>query len=76
MRGFRFHDFRHTTLTNMKRAGIDYLTIMRISGHKTMAVFQRYNNFDIPDLREAARKLNTLITLGQYSAKEVADKSL
>jgi len=31
---FRFHDFRHTAITNMQRAGIDHLTIMGISGHK------------------------------------------
>lgn len=37
---FVFHDFRHTAITNWRRAGIDHLTIMKISGHKTMAVFK------------------------------------
>lgn len=73
--GFRFHDFRHTALTNMRRAGIDYLTIMRISGHKTMEVFKRYNSFDIPDLREAAHRFNTYITLAHQGETVVQHNS-
>ncbi|MCA9469504.1 MAG: site-specific integrase [Nitrospira sp.] len=63
IQGFRFHDFRHTAVTNMRRAGIDHLTIMRISGHKTMEVFKRYNSFHHADLREAASRFNTYLTL-------------
>jgi integrase len=36
-----FHDFRHTATTNLRRAGVDALTAMKITGHKTMAVFKR-----------------------------------
>ncbi|MBH0186024.1 MAG: tyrosine-type recombinase/integrase [Nitrospira sp.] len=28
---FRFHDFRHTAITNMRQAGIDMQTIMQVS---------------------------------------------
>ena len=73
--GFRFHDFRHTALTNMRRAGIDHLTIMRISGHKTMDVFKRYNSFQIPDLKEAARRFNTYITLSHQGQRVAIHKS-
>jgi integrase len=48
---FRFHDLRHTAIINMRRAGIDPLTIMQISGHKTMVCFTRYNSFREADLR-------------------------
>jgi len=40
---FTFHDLRHCALNNLRLAGNDYFKIMAISGHKTMAVFKRYN---------------------------------
>lgn len=54
-----FHDLRHTFVTNVRRAGIDYLRIMAITGHKTMAVFKRYNTIARHDLQEAIRQLDT-----------------
>jgi len=67
---FRFHDFRHTAITNMRRAGIDLLTIMQISGHKTMVCFTRYNSFREADLRAAACKSNTYLTLAHAKVSE------
>jgi len=62
---FRFHDLRHTAITNMRRAGIDHLTIMKITGHKTMVCFTRYNSFREPDLLAAANLFHTYATLRQ-----------
>lgn len=67
---FHFHDFRHTAITNMRRAGIDPLTIMQISGHKTMECFTRYNSFREPDLSAAADRLNTHLTLAHRAASK------
>ncbi len=67
VQGFRFHDFRHTAVTNMRRAGIDHLTIMRITGHKTLEVFKRYNSFLEGDLRQAAHRFNTYLTLAHQA---------
>jgi integrase len=54
-----FHDLRHTFVTNARRAGIDYFRIMAITGHKTMAVFKRYNTVDEADLRHAMHQMDT-----------------
>ena len=71
---FRFHDFRHTAITNMRRSGIDALTIMQISGHKTMVCFTRYNSFREADLRAAAEKSNTYLTLAHSQvAQQVSE---
>jgi integrase len=52
----RFHDLRHTAATNLRRAGVDIFTIKEITGHKTLAMLERYNTIDVQDLREAVEK--------------------
>jgi integrase len=57
----RFHDLRHTFVTNARRAKIDYLRIMAITGHKTLRVFQRYNLIGEGDLQDAMATLQTYL---------------
>jgi integrase len=54
-----FHDLRHTFVTNMRRAGMDYFRIMGVTGHKTITAFKRYNTIDEADLRQAMRQMDT-----------------
>ena len=55
--GFIFHDLRHTFNTNMRKAGIAESVIMKITGHSTREMFDRYNTVDEDDTRKAVKKL-------------------
>ena len=59
----------------MRKAGVDQSVIMKLAGHKTTAMFHRYNAVDDADAREAYRQLDGF--LGQKQEKEgpsIADR--
>ncbi len=54
---FRFHDLRHCAVTNFRKAGVSDTVIMSISGHKTYAVFKRYDRVDREDRKAALNRV-------------------
>ncbi len=52
-----FHDLRRTAVRNLERQGVPRSWAMRLTGHKTEAVYFRYAIASERDLREAVQRL-------------------
>jgi integrase len=55
-----FHDFRRTAVRNLERAGVSRSVAMKLTGHKTEAVYRRYAIVSEADLLEGVKKLAAL----------------
>ena len=70
---FRFHDLRHTFNTMMRKAGVPKSVIMHLTGHKTNAMFDRYNTVDEEDAKDALQKLKEFLE-GQAKKDDGTDE--
>lgn len=71
-KGLIFHDLRRTGVRNLMRSGVSQTVAKKISGHKTDAVFNRYNITDERDLVDAARKQDAYFA--EQNAKIKSDR--
>jgi integrase len=53
------HDFRRTAVRNLERRGVSRSVAMKLTGHKTEAVYRRYAIVSSEDLRDAVRRLES-----------------
>ena len=55
--GVWFHDTRRSFCTNARRRQVPESVVMRMSGHRTRSVFDRYNIVEDEDVRQAVRQI-------------------
>lgn len=75
LQDFRFHDLRHCASTNLRRAGVDTATAMKIIGHKSEKMWKRYNAIEERDLTQAAAKLDKYLQSTADTVMTLADSS-
>ena len=51
------HDFRRSAARNLVNSGVDIPTAMKVTGHKTLHIFLRYNIISTEQLHEAMAKV-------------------
>ncbi len=51
-----FHDLRGSAVRNLVAAGVDQAVAMRVTGHQTISVFQRYRIVSDDDVRAALER--------------------
>jgi integrase len=71
---YRLHDLRHTFNTNMTKAGVDQVVVMKLTGHKTNAMFLRYSHIDQEQSESAMEKLNGFLSEKNGDAKQAISK--
>ena len=59
--GRLFHDLRRSGIRNMTRAGVSRKVATAISGHRTEAIYARYDIADEEDLRDAVIKTQAYV---------------
>jgi integrase len=59
LRGFRFHDLRHTAITELAEAGTPDAALMAIAGHLSRRMLEHYSHVRMKAKRQAVESLDS-----------------
>jgi integrase len=68
--GLKFHDLRRSAVRNMERAGMPRNVAMGITGHRTEAVYRRYDIVSEKDMQLAASRMDGFFEAQRKDQKE------
>lgn len=69
------HDMRRTAVRNLERAGVSRSAAMKLTGHETESVYQRYAIVDSAMLEEAVAKVAKSQSRARVSALQDSEKA-
>jgi len=75
IKDFICHDLRHTSASNLRRAGISLELVMAIGGWKTMSTFLTYSNYTEDELLAPFRKSGPTLGLQKRISATNSDES-
>jgi integrase len=73
--GFTLHSLRHTTNTDLRKAGVQESVINAIVGHIDNSMFGRYNTIELEDLRQAMTRLEAYRESVRQTVRQTAQAS-
>jgi site-specific recombinase XerD len=68
------HTMRNTVITHLVQDGIDFPTVMRISGHRTLAMVQRYAHQNGEHIQDAMDRLEMQLSVCHNYTKTTQSK--
>jgi integrase len=73
---FVIHSLRHTYLTRLGKAGVDAFTIMKLAGHSSITMSQRYIHPTPEAMERGAERLDSMNKKALEGLKEAQNKLL